>query len=119
MKRTENLRKWFKKRWFWSAAVVALCSTRAVAINLTPQEAATAPVTVSAQVSAGARFSPGIAEILKMADAKVDVGVIKAYIRNSPTAYNPTANEIVVLKERGLSDEILTAMLQRGGELRA
>src|SRR5439155_7318068 len=33
--------------------------------------------------------------------------------------YNPSAEEIIALKQRGASDDILTALLQRGGELRA
>src|ERR1700747_3209088 len=64
-------------------------------------------------------LSPGVADVLKMADAKVDPDTIKAFIRSSPVPYNPSASEIIALKERGLSSDILTAMLERGGELRA
>src|SRR5690348_3755266 len=64
------------------------------------------------------KFSPGIQEILKMVDAKVDTDVIKVYIRNSMVAYNPGASEIIALKERGVPAEILTALLQRGAEVR-
>src|SRR5262245_16524659 len=48
--------------------------------------------------SAVAGFSAGIAEILKLADAKLDAEVIKAFIKNSPTPYDPTASEIILLK---------------------
>jgi len=53
-----------------------------------------------------------------MMDAKVDPEVVKAYVGASMTAYNLNAAEIIALKERGISAEILTAMIQRGGELR-
>src|SRR5437764_62659 len=43
-------------------------------------------------------FSPGIRDVLKMVDAKVDPEVIKSYIKNSSAAYNPTAAEIIDLK---------------------
>lgn len=64
-------------------------------------------------------YSPGVADILKMVNAKVDAEVIKAYIRNSSYAYNPSAAEIIAFKQQGLPDEVITAMVQRGGELRA
>src|SRR6266436_1159488 len=53
-------------------------------------------------------YSAGLYEILKMADAKVDPEVIKAYIKNSPIAYDPSAAEIIALKEHGLPADGLT-----------
>ena len=73
----------------------------------------------AAPTAPAARYSPGIADIVKMVDAKVDAEVIKTYIKNSPTAYNPSATEIIALKDHGVGPEILTAMLQRGAEVRA
>ena len=52
-------------------------------------------------------------------DAKVDAEVIKSYVKNSPTAYNPSVTEIIALKDHGVAPEVLTAMLQRGAEVRA
>jgi hypothetical protein len=71
------------------------------------------------QSSAPVNFSPSVRDILKMVDAKVDPTVINAYIKNSTAAYNPTASEIIALKERGVSDDIVTALLQKGAEMRA
>jgi hypothetical protein len=65
------------------------------------------------------RYSTGIADIVKMVDAKVDAEVLKAYIKDSPAAYNPGASEIISLMQRGVPADVLTALLQRGGELRA
>jgi hypothetical protein len=79
-------------------------------------EVATPPGTVSAPT---ARYSSGIADIVKMADAKVDAEVLKAYIKDSPVAYNPSASEIIALTQRGVPADVLTVLLQRGGELRA
>src|SRR6202158_5289959 len=52
-------------------------------------------------------YSPGIADILKMVDAKIDADVIKAYIQSSRIAYNPNVNEIIALKDRGVSSDLL------------
>lgn len=73
----------------------------------------------SVQVSAAAQFPAGIADILRMADAKVDAEVIKAYVHNSRVPYYLTANEIIELKDRGVSSDIITTILERGGELRS
>ena len=55
-------------------------------------------------------------ETLKvLLDAKVDPAVIKEYIKSSPTAYSPSASEIIVLKQRGVPDDILSALLERSG----
>jgi hypothetical protein len=54
-----------------------------------------------------------------MVDAKVDPEVIKTYIKSSPTAYHPSAAEIIALKDQGIGPEILTAMLQHGADVRA
>jgi hypothetical protein len=74
------------------------------------------PPPATAQVSV--TFSRGVNDILKMLDAKVDPAVIRAYINNSTTAFNPTAQEIIGLKRRGVPDELITAMIQRGAEVR-
>jgi len=66
-----------------------------------------------------ARFSPSAQEIVNMLEAKVDPEVIKAYIKNSPVPYNLSAAEIIDLKTRGVPDDMLAAMLQRGAEIRA
>jgi hypothetical protein len=77
------------------------------------------PDAKTAQIVPTPRYSPGVADIVKLVDAKVDAEVIKTYIKNSPMAYNPNATEIIALKDRGVAPEILTAMLQRGAEVRA
>ena len=90
------------------------------AINtVTPTAAASGQETPGVQNAPAAGLSPGVADILKMVDAKVDPEVIKTYINNSPTAYNPSATEIIALKDRGVGSEILTAMMQHGAEVRA
>ncbi|MCX6928145.1 MAG: hypothetical protein NT154_33780, partial [Verrucomicrobia bacterium] len=71
------------------------------------------------EAAPAATFSSGLADIVKMVDAKVDPEVIKTYIKSAPTAYNPSATEIIALKDHGVGPEVLTAMLQRGAELRA
>lgn len=64
-------------------------------------------------------YSGGIYDVLKLADAKVGDAVIIAYVEASPISYQPTAQEVVTLKEHGVSDNAIRAILNHGGEMRA
>ena len=105
---------------FAAGMLALLAPVTSPAINAVPAPAAAVkPAAASQPGGATLRYSAGIADILKMTDAKVDPEVIKAYVRNSPTAYSLSAAEIIALKEHGISPEIIMALIQRGGELRA
>ena len=80
-------------------------------VKTVPAAGATAEASVS--------FSPGVRDVLKMMDAKVDPEVVRAYIKNSPIPFNPTASEIIALKRRDVPDEVITSLMQRGAEVRA
>ncbi|HOX55723.1 MAG TPA: hypothetical protein P5205_08865 [Candidatus Paceibacterota bacterium] len=104
--------------WLLAGAVVLGGSAKSNALNVVAPGAAESSTAVAPGAPV-ATYSAGIADVLKLADAKVDTGVITTFIRNSSVAYNPSAAEIIALKERGVKPEILTAMLERGAEVRA
>jgi len=101
------------------SAVVGLCLLTASALNVAaqisvaPNVSSTAPAVPAAPV----RLSYGVADVLKLAKAHVSEDTIIAYVANSGTAYNLTVNEIVYLKEQGVSDHVLTAMLDQRNRL--
>ncbi len=83
-----------------------------------------APVTQDAGKSApstgaAVRHSAGVEEILKMAQAGVSMEVIKTYIESSPVAYDPSPDDLIALKERGIPDDVTMALVKRGAALRA
>jgi hypothetical protein len=49
-----------------------------------------------------------------MSDAGVSPEVIKTYIENKPQGFSVTADDLVALKRRGISDQISTALVKRG-----
>src|SRR5258706_4345958 len=105
------------KNWFLASAALAGL-TLLFSLSATAEIRSAATVTVNTETgTAAARYSAGIAEILKLVDAKIDAEVIKAYIKSSPIAYNPGATEIISLKDRGVSSDNLSALLQQGDEL--
>jgi hypothetical protein len=65
------------------------------------------------------RYSAGVMDVIKMNDAGVDAGVIKAFLRKSATPFNPSAEEIILLKQRNVPDDVITALVDRGAEVRA
>jgi hypothetical protein len=52
-----------------------------------------------------------VPEIIKMAQANVGEDVITAFIENAGTAYELDAGQIIHLRELGVSDRLITAML--------
>ena len=79
-----------------------------------------APAPVAAVVSAPApspdlatpaQVSANVAEVLKLARAQVNDDVIVAFVGNSKSTYSLGANDIVYLRQQGMSDRVISAML--------
>ncbi len=71
-----------------------------------------------APASAGAPMlpsdlSPGLEEIIKMAQAHIAEDTILAYIQNSGQSYNPSADEILYLSDLGVTDKIVAALFPK------
>jgi hypothetical protein len=64
------------------------------------------------------RLSVGVDDVVKLVKAGVDESVVLAFIASSPVAYHPNAQEIIRLRELGISSPVISAMLQRGEEIR-
>jgi hypothetical protein len=72
--------------------------------------------------SVGAQNSPvatapplayGVPQILQLAQAKVGDDVIISYIRNSGNSYGLDANQIIYLRQQGVSDNVINVMLNQ------
>ncbi len=61
--------------------------------------------------------SPAAVEIARMAESGVDNTVIKRYVENAMIRSRPTADDIIYLRNHGLSQEVITAMIRRAQEL--
>ncbi len=59
------------------------------------------------------KISYGVAQILKLEQAKVGDSVIINYVQNSGMTYDLKADEIVYLKQQGVSDGVLNAMMNQ------
>ena len=97
----------------WSIAGFARDSVPA-----TPASA-NAGVTEPASADSGDIVEPsyGVADILKLARAKVSDETIIAFIGNSGRIYNLSVNEILYLRNQGVADRVLTTMLEQRKKL--
>jgi hypothetical protein len=95
--------------------VAVLCCQ--IAPVLQAQNSPPAPATTVALAPAPAgeprpvQLSSGVAEILKLGRAQVGDDVIIAFIRSSGTTYRLSASEVLYLRAQGVSDQVVTAML--------
>lgn len=66
-----------------------------------------------------ASFSPGVSEVAKMAQAGTDVSVLTAHVLKSDTPYKLRAEDLAHLRTHEVPDSVITAMIERGAEVRA
>src|SRR5690242_19248453 len=84
-------------------AVLALAARTVPAQDSTASAGQTTPV----------QLSYGVPEILQLSKANVSEGTIITYIQNSGNSYGLDANQIVYLKQQGVSDTIINTMLNQ------
>jgi hypothetical protein len=87
-----------------------------------PEPPAAAPVS-DAQVvvrpnPAGANLSAPIVEIARLHQAGLDESVVKAFVEKSTNHLTPTADELIYLKDIGVSPRIVTALIQQTARMR-
>jgi hypothetical protein len=104
-------------------AVMVLCSQ--IAPILLAQDSTPVPGSAEAAAPAPAsetrpvQLSAGVPDVLKLGRAHVSDEAITAFISNSGRTYHLSVSEILYLREQGVSDQVLTAMLSAGQSVAA
>src|SRR5947208_3977060 len=93
-----------------SGSDVAATADAITPATINPSAVPIEPVTKI--VTAPPRLSPGVDEIVQLAQAGVGDEVLQAYIENSPAAYKLNVDEILYLHDLGLSVETIAAMVR-------
>lgn len=65
-----------------------------------------------------ANVSSPVAEIARLHQSGLDESVVKAFVEKSTNALNPTADELIFLKDIGVSPRVITAMIQQTAKVR-
>lgn len=94
-----------------AAVVVALSAPNIFGQNTiaTPGDTASAAAT-TAPVPA---LTPAMQQVLQLSQAKIGDSTIIAYVQNSGTVYGLDAPQIVYLKQQGVSEPVINAMLNQ------
>jgi hypothetical protein len=79
----------------------------------TRSTSASATATVAATTAEPVKLPYGVEDVLKMSRAQVSDDVIATYIQNTGTIYNLGPNDIVYLKDQGVSDRMINTMLDQ------
>ena len=74
---------------------------------------AQAPAAPAVAQPSAPRLSFGVAEVAKLSHAKLSDEAIISFIQNSRRSYEMSAADIVYLHEDGVSDKVITAMLDK------
>ncbi len=95
------------QKWFVAVGVAAFLAATAMAQNnaQTPD--------ISVVNSTAPALASSVAQVLELSQAKISDGTIISFIQNSQTTYPLAASQIVYLKQQGVSDLVLNAMLNQ------
>jgi hypothetical protein len=95
-----------------SFGAVSLLAPNAPAQTPAP-EATVAPAPAVTE-AAPAKLPYGVEDVVKLSRAQVSEDVTLSFIRNSGTVYNLAPKDIVYLRNEGVSDRVINAMLDQG-----
>src|SRR5256885_14540674 len=96
---------------------IDLAATAAAVTPATANPSAAPAEPIPKIVTAPSRLSPGVDEIVQLAQAGVGDEVLQAYIENSTTPYKLNVDEILYLHDLGLSVETIAAMVRHSQSL--
>jgi len=62
-------------------------------------------------------YPSGVGEVMKLFKGGITADIMVSYVKNSPLSFYLSADNIISLQQQGVPSEVLTAMIQRYGEL--
>ena len=107
-----------KTRLFPLFALCGIFAGSGLMAQTTDTPSTQASFTATATVTGAPRFSGRINEVVALAQSGIDQSIVVSYIKTSPGPFQPSADEIIKLRDLGVSSEIITTMMQRGAEVR-
>lgn len=106
-----------------SAALLAGCleqtrqAAQPVPVSTAPP-AVGEPEIIARPDPAAANVSAPVAEVARLHLSGLDETVVKAFVEKSTNATSPTADELIYLKDIGVSPRVITAMIQQTARMR-
>lgn len=97
---------------------VTLTVISSCALNLRAADESNTVLATLKKYANTSQLAPALEEIVKLTKGGVAESITLAYIQNSSTAYSLDAQDIVRLRDQGVSAQVMTALMQHGDELR-
>ncbi len=76
------------------------------------------PISTTKPLPPKVKLTGPAAEVMKLADSGLDESVMLAFVTNSTSSFNLSAEEIIYLNDIGVSSTVVTAMIQRDQALK-
>ena len=113
--------KLFQKR-ILGAAITVLCLMGVLSPFNSQAQAQPAPpppdsATESSALPPDILPTSPLAQVIRLMQAGVDESIIMTYVTNSGSTFNLNPDKIIYLKDIGLPNEVVTAMMQRDQQL--
>jgi len=105
----------FMKNFKYSGLLAVLALVGRVGLAQEPYTAAPPPAQAA---PVQANLSPGAAEVVRLAQSGVSEDVVLAYVQNSQSTFNLSADDVVYLRDVGLSSPVITSMINHDNALR-
>ncbi|MGH7968863.1 MAG: hypothetical protein ACREIC_09075, partial [Limisphaerales bacterium] len=94
------------------AGLVAYSARAAAGLEPSPQSINTPSNALSTAAIVPAYTSPWAGEVTKMAQAGISEQILRAYVQNTPGTFNLKPEQIIFLRDLGVSDDVIGAMLR-------
>ena len=93
-----------------------------LALEQSPEEdisnAPAKPISTEKPLPPNLKATGAVSEIIKLADAGVDESVMLAFVNKSTSTFNLRSDEIIYLKDIGVANSVVTAMIQHDETLK-
>lgn len=101
------------------AAALFLAAPRlaTAAVGVSPEAATSANPSPGAAIATTPSLPSGVSEVMKLFRGGITADIIANYVNNSTLSFYLNADNIIFLQQQGLPASVLTAMIQRYGEL--
>jgi len=98
---------------FASLCVGLAGDTNSGSPDATASQPAAAPASTAVTAPAPTKLPYGVEDVLKLTHAQISEEIILNYVRNSGTIYNLSPQDIVYLRDQGVSEKVVNAMLDQ------
>src|SRR5439155_20357101 len=101
--------------------MMGLLAVLALPLNFTNAQESTSdtvPSMTAGATTVATNISPAAADVIRLAESGVGDDVLLAYIQNSQSTFNLGADDVLYLRDVGVSSTVITAMLNHDTTLR-